>query len=217
MREPGGDVSDRADKIRPETTNQADLNRRIEAAQEYKPEHGLDARKLSADERARIERFRCRFGHVEGADHVILDAEKGNAKDRMGALHQMDVAEELADQIARFEEPIHPLKDGESARWPDKVDMVTKDCYAIECKSTSYSETYPSQLSQDALEQAEKRLRPNAEGKVYKDVIVVFEDGKLSENMRDKAAELEAQNPGIHFCEKSEVRRVLKELRLGKR
>jgi len=128
----------------------------------------------------------------------------------------MDVAMELDDRVVRFEEPIHPLKDGVPSRSPDRVDIVARDGwgnhYAVECKSTSYPETYPSQLKEDALEQAEKRLDPNAEGKTYKGVVVVFEDGKLGTRMRAMADELERANPGIRFCEKSEVQKVLQKM-----
>jgi hypothetical protein len=216
MRGYGGDVSDQVEKVKAVPADKVALERRIKDAGDPNAQDVPDAGKLSKADAARVERFQQKFGDKEGTDHVALDATQGNACDRMGALHQMDVAEELGSQVRRFEEPIHPLNNGERGRNPDKVDIATKDDYAIECKSTSYPETYASQLSQDALEQAEKRLCPNAEGKTYKGAVVVFEDGKLGAKMRAKADALEAQNPGLRFCEKSEVRRVLKEMRLEK-
>ena len=179
MRGYGGDAGDNIEKTASALPDKGNISRHIEDAKDYGAQEVSDTSQLSKAHAARVERFQEKFGDKEGADSVVLDVAQGTPYKRMGALHQMDVAEELDGQVVRFEEPIHPLTDGEPSSKPDKVDIVTKDdkngYYAIECKSTSYPETYLSQLKDDALDQAVKRLVPNTEGKTYKGVVVVFE------------------------------------------
>lgn len=216
MRGYGGDAGDKIEKTAPMVPDKGSIDRRIEETKAYEPQKASDAGKLSKAEQAEVKQFKQEFGTKEGADHVILDAKDGTGKDRIGALHQMSVAEELDGQVARFEEPIHPIEDGQPAATAHHVDIATKDGYAIECKATGKAETYPAQLKQDAFEQATTRLVPNSEGKQYKGVIVVFEDGKLQGNMRSLADQLEAQQPGVRFCEEGQVKQVLEEMRRGK-
>ena len=216
MRGYGGDVGDNIEKTASAVPDEGGIDRRIEEARVYEPQQASDAGQMSKAELAKIEQFKHEFGNQEGADHVILDAEEGTGKDRIGALHQMGVAQELDGQVARFEDPIHPIEDGQPAARANHVDIVTTDGYAVECKATGKPETYPSQLKQDAFEQATTRLAPNSEAKQYKGVAVVFEDGKLQGNMRSVADQLEAQQPGVRFCEKSQVKQVLEEMRKGK-
>lgn len=216
MRGDSGGVGDKIEKSTVAAPDKENISRRIEDAASYESQPATDAGKLSKAELADIKQFKKEFKTTEGAEHVILDAEDGTGKDRIGALHQMRVAQELDGQVARFEEPIHPIEDGQPAARANHVDIVTKDNYAIECKATAKPETYPSQLKQDAFEQATSRLVPNAEAKPYKGVVVVFEDGKLQGNMRSLADQLEAQQPGVRFCEKSQVNQVLQEMRKGK-
>jgi hypothetical protein len=216
MRGYGGDAGDNTEKTASVVPDKGNISRHIEDAKDYGAQEVSDLSQLSKADAARVERFQQKFGNKEGADHVILDAKEGTDKDRIGALHQMGVAQELGGQVARFEDPIHPIEDGQPAARANHVDIVTADGYAVECKATGKPETYPSQLKQDAFEQATTRLAPNTEGKQYKGVAVVFEDGKLQGNMRSAADQLEAQQPGVRFCEKSQVNQVLKEMQKGK-
>jgi hypothetical protein len=206
-----GDVTDQPERLKAGQEGLTDLNKRIEKAKDFKAYEVPVKDQPPEPSAAKIEQFRRDFSDRRGAEHVIRDASEGNENDRIGASHQVDVAYELGDQIESFEEPIHPIQDGEPTR-TNNIDVVTKDGYAVECKATRKAETYQSQLEQ-AYGQALTRLEPNIEGIDFKGVVVVFEDGKLHDNVKELANHYEAANPGLRLCEKSQLNKVLNEMR----
>lgn len=156
----------------------------------------------------KIEQFKQNFGDKPGADHVIEDARHDDPMKRLGANHQMDVAQELDGNVKSFEEPFHPERTGKM----NNVDIITTDDYAVECK-TSWGDRANSSTVYDAHRQAERRLEPNTERRNFKGVVVVFRDGRLTGEAAQGAQRYEAKNPRIRFCEKSQVNQVLDEMR----
>ncbi len=155
-----------------------------------------------------IEQFQQKFEKTEGTNHVVGDATSDNWSKRVGAEHHMNVAQKLGDDVKSFEDPIHPERTGKM----NNVDIVTNDDYAIECKSSWGDQASPSTVG-SAYRQAETRFEPNTEGKTYKGAVVVFPDGKLHGEAAHKAQNYEANNSNIRFCEKSQVKQVLAEMR----
>lgn len=156
---------------------------------------------------SQIEQFKQNFGDKAGADHVIGDATGNNWSKRVGAEHQMNVAQELNDKVASFEEPIHPERTGKM----NNVDIVTTDDCAVECKASWGDEASPSTV-RSAFRQAETRLEPNTESRAFRGVVVVFPDGKLTGEAAQIAQRYEAENPQLRYCEKSQVNQVLGEM-----
>lgn len=178
--------------------------RKIDRAQSYQ-------RSLEPTEES-IRQFEQEFGDRNGADHVIKDANSGDWRRRIGAKHQIDVAHELDGDVASFEEPIHP----QSALRQNRVDIVTGDDYAVECKATSSEQIRPSTVAEAYL-QAARRLEPNPEGRKFGGVVVVVPDGKMGDQSRRVARPLEAASPRIRFCEKHGIKQVLAKMKGQKR
>jgi hypothetical protein len=165
----------------------------------------------SVAQRAKAEKFAHDFADKQGVDHVKADAVGDNWSKRAGADHHMNVAYELGpDEIQSFEDGFRPKSTGSLNR----VDIVTQDGLAIECKTSWGDQASPSTV-RSAYSQAEKRLEPNAEGKTYKGVVIVFPDGRLSGDAARVAQQYESYNPNIRFCEVHHLKMVLTEVGKG--
>ena len=189
-------------------TDQADLGGRIKDAKDV----GHDATPLKPEpaepSKAKISQFERDFQARDGAKDVVSDATGDNWSKRVGADHQMNVAYQLDGDVKAFEEPFHPTESGKM----NNVDIVTKDDYAVECKTSWGDAASPSTVDK-AYRQAETRFAPNAEGKAYKGVVVVFPDGKLSGEAARVAQNRAATDSRVRFCETSQLNDVLAEMR----
>jgi hypothetical protein len=196
------------EKVEPAPAAEAQaLDKRVAQAEPAKVESqpATDASDLQAQSQ-KVEQFRKDFAGAKGMEGVADRAspENANKNDYNGAQHQIDVANTIGkDNIKEFEQEY--VAGHESGR----VDIVTKDNIAVECKHsvkepTKYKINY-------AAEQAVSRTDSGQ----YKEAIVVYNDGVLNGNAKTEATQWENNNPKLHFCERSEINNKLKEISKG--
>jgi hypothetical protein len=176
---------------------------RFNHAEDFHPSDQVDPQKIA--------QFEKNFPEppFEGAEHVVRDATMNNWEKNVGADLHMTIANDLEpNQVKRFEQPFTPST-GET----NYVDIVTKDNIAIECKNKAYSVAGGTDV-RDWYDQAALRVERDATGKPhFQDAVVVTRDGALTGDALAAAEKYHANNPHVHFCERTQLRNKLAEIR----
>lgn len=181
------------------------LEDRISQAESPKTEAKptLDASDAQAQEK-NVQKFQGEFDGVKGMEGVAnrASADNANPNDHNGAQHQIDVANTLGpDNVNAFESVY------KSSKGDGRVDIVTADDIAVECKYSS-DPVHPSEIK-NAANQGLKSL----DSRDYKRAVVVYNNGALNEEMRAYSNSL--ANSNIRICERSELNNVIKSMRAG--